>query len=81
MHYIITPPATNTDLSIDAMDVSGDHQLDILHSVFKKRLSQDGKLVPEQQEEQYHVGKEENHTTTINTTEISEGKETNKCGR
>mmetsp|Transcript_19554 Transcript_19554/g.27284 ORF Transcript_19554/g.27284 Transcript_19554/m.27284 type:complete len:383 (-) Transcript_19554:58-1206(-) len=29
-------------LSVDAMDISGDHQLDIDHNIFKKRLQADG---------------------------------------
>ena len=35
-------PAT-TDLSVDAMDVSGEHQLDVEHNIFKKRLASDGR--------------------------------------
>lgn len=34
------------DLSVDAMDVSGDHQLDVDHNIFKKRLGLDGKALP-----------------------------------
>eukprot|EP00005_Dracoamoeba_jomungandri_P006454 CAMPEP_0174261658 /NCGR_PEP_ID=MMETSP0439-20130205/11738_1 /TAXON_ID=0 /ORGANISM="Stereomyxa ramosa, Strain Chinc5" /LENGTH=381 /DNA_ID=CAMNT_0015346171 /DNA_START=61 /DNA_END=1206 /DNA_ORIENTATION=- len=30
-------------LSLDAMDVSGEHQLDVDHGIFKKRLGRDGK--------------------------------------
>ena len=73
----------NADLSIDAMDVSGDHQLDILHSVFKKRLSMDGKLIPEQKEEQYHIGAEAklNGTANTTTTEVATESTENKCGR
>ncbi|KAL5493242.1 hypothetical protein EMCRGX_G014389 [Ephydatia muelleri] len=69
-------------LSIDAMDVSGDHQLDILHSVFKKRLSMDGKLIPEQKEEQYHIGAEAklNGTANTTTTEVATESTENKCG-
>jgi len=29
-------------LSVDAMDISGDHQLDVDHNIFKKRLSSNG---------------------------------------
>ena len=32
---VVLPPAA---LSLDAMDASGSHQLDILHDVFKQRL-------------------------------------------
>jgi len=30
-------------VSVDAMDVSGEHQLDVEHNIFKKRLAPDGK--------------------------------------
>jgi len=30
-------------LSLDAMDVSGEHQLDVDHNIFKKRIGKDGK--------------------------------------
>jgi len=29
-------------LSVDAMDISGEHQLDVTHNIYKKRLSPDG---------------------------------------
>jgi endoplasmic reticulum-Golgi intermediate compartment protein 3 len=32
-------------LTLDAMDVSGEHQIDISHNIFKKRLGQDGKPI------------------------------------
>jgi hypothetical protein len=34
------------DLSVDAMDISGEHQLDVDHNIFKKRLRQDGSPIP-----------------------------------
>ena len=43
------------DLSIDAMDVSGEHHLDVLHSVYKTRLAEDGKPIAEEAE-QYELG-------------------------
>ena len=46
------------DLSIDAMDVSGEHQLDVLHSVFKQRLGLDGRPI-EESAEVYQMGGEE----------------------
>ena len=39
------------------MDVSGEHQLDVLHSVFKRRLGTDGKPI-EETVEQYQMGGE-----------------------
>ena len=39
------------DLSIDAMDVSGEHQLDVLHSIYKQRLSPEGQPINEIPEE------------------------------
>jgi len=32
-------------LSVDAMDVSGEHQLDVDHNIYKKRLGPDGKAI------------------------------------
>lgn len=40
------------------MDVSGEHQLDILHSVYKQRLTLDGAPI-EEEPEQYQMGGEE----------------------
>ena len=39
------------DLSIDAMDVSGEHQLDVLHSIYKQRLTPEGQPINEKPEE------------------------------
>lgn len=36
------------DLSIDVMDVSGEHQLDVEHTMFKQRLTIDGNVINEQ---------------------------------
>lgn len=42
------------------MDISGEHHLDVLHSVFKVRLSDDGQPIHEEAEEyQLGVPKEE----------------------
>lgn len=35
------------DLSIDVMDVSGEHQLDVEHTMYKQRLSLDGEVINE----------------------------------
>lgn len=43
------------DLSIDAMDISGEHHLDVLHSVYKTRLSENGQPIHEETE-QYELG-------------------------
>lgn len=60
------------------MDVSGEHQLDVAHSVFKQRLTLDGKRIEEEPEE-YQIGEEEEEE------EDGEGKkavvESKKCGR
>ena len=39
------------------MDVSGEHQLDVLHSVFKQRLGLDGEPI-EETVEKYQMGGE-----------------------
>lgn len=43
------------------MDVSGEHQLDVLHSVFKVRLTEDGHPIQEEAQ-QYELGKTEEET-------------------
>ena len=37
------------DLSIDAMDVSGEQQFDVMHNIVKQRLSPDGSVVQEKE--------------------------------
>jgi len=34
-------------LSVDAMDISGEHQLDVDHNIFKKRLDKSGRPLPD----------------------------------
>lgn len=86
MSLYVTPPLTHhtntlhthththglpTDLSIDAMDVSGDHQLDVLHSVFKQRLTVDGVPIKEEapQPVEMGAGLESNETTPTDKEE------------
>lgn len=40
-----------TDLSIDAMDVSGEQQLDVDHHLFKQRLNADGEKIKDTEPE------------------------------
>ncbi|XP_064381837.1 endoplasmic reticulum-Golgi intermediate compartment protein 3-like [Halichondria panicea] len=56
-------------LSIDAMDVSGEHQLDVLHSVFKQRLTTDGQPITEEKPQPVEMGTgpEGNETTPTET--------------
>lgn len=52
MSCVYTPTLDiSADLSIDAMDVSGEHQLDVLHSIYKQRLTPEGQPINEKPEE------------------------------
>ena len=73
------------DLSIDAMDVSGEHQLDVLHSVYKQRLGLDGTPV-EEVAEQYQIGGEgevggEEGKEKEGGVEVKAEENVDKCGR
>ena len=51
-HPILLP----ADLSIDAMDVSGEQQFDVMHNIVKQRLSSDGSVVQEKKLESKQSG-------------------------
>ena len=42
-----------TDLSIDAMDVAGEQQFDVMHNMAKQRLNNEGQPIKEEQEGLY----------------------------
>ena len=44
---------THADLSIDVMDVSGEHQFDLLHSLYKQRLDDRGNPIIDATVEKY----------------------------
>lgn len=50
--FVMTPCAAVSDLSIDAMDVAGEQQLDVEHNLFKQRL--DKNLQPVSTEAEKH---------------------------
>ena len=64
------------------MDVSGEHQLDVLHSVFKQRLGLDGQPI-EDSTEQYRMGAGEEAGETGRESEGQVGVAAVKeeCGR
>jgi len=35
-----------TDLSVDAMDVSGEQHIDVEHNIYKQRLNATGAIIP-----------------------------------
>ena len=65
------------------MDVSGEHHLDVLHSVYKVRLSEDGQPIHEEAE-QYDLGAVKEEETEAkeegNAAKVVK-KEANSCGR
>lgn len=72
------------------MDVSGEHHLDVLHSVFKIRLDDDGSPIVEEAE-QYELGASQEEEEggqeaggeggkEVKTQEVI-GKKEDKCGR
>ena len=75
----------STDLSIDAMDVSGEHHLDVLHSVFKTRMSPEGVPITDDTQ-QYELGaseegEEEAKQEDENKEKELVKKEEGECGR
>lgn len=55
-------------LTLDAMDVSGDHQLDIVHNVFKKRLDSRGRVVESAKREK-ELARDQKPVELVNVTE------------
>ena len=49
MDLAYIPTSLPTDLSIDAMDVSGEQQFDVMHNIVKQRLSPDGSVIQEKE--------------------------------
>ena len=78
LEYIII--LLHPDLSIDAMDVSGEHQLDVLHSIYKQRLTPEGQPINEQPEE-IKLGAEHEEEGQEGAPPAGENKEGEKQGK
>jgi len=64
-------------LSVDAMDISGEHQLDVDHNIFKKRIGKDGLPVPAGPQRQERLG--DDSLKTADGKEVAEI-DKNPCG-
>jgi len=42
----------SSDLSVDAMDVSGEQHIDVEHNVYKQRLNATGQVIPTEPEKE-----------------------------
>jgi len=62
-------------LSIDAMDVSGEHQLDVAHNIFKKRLDLNGKALSGYEKDELARDK-----PTVNITDVPDDMPADYCG-
>ena len=63
------------------MDVSGDHQLDVLHSVYKQRLTMDGQPITEQEPEPIQMGPVEESQAANETEVVVDKAPVDACGR
>ena len=79
-HTLHASHHSTPDLSIDAMDVSGEHQLDVLHSVYKQRLTVDGQPITEEEPQPVEMGAEKEGNVTTPTDAPVVVKE-EACGR
>mmetsp|Transcript_22591 Transcript_22591/g.63418 ORF Transcript_22591/g.63418 Transcript_22591/m.63418 type:complete len:397 (+) Transcript_22591:79-1269(+) len=69
---VVFPAAPCEFMSLDAMDVSGEHQLGITHNIYKQRLGRDGK--PLSEDEVVDPGKKEDTTPPKPAMKVPETK-------
>jgi len=65
-------------LSVDAMDISGEHQLDVDHNIFKKRIGKDGLPVPAGPQRQERLG--DDSLKTADGKDVPAEIDKNPCG-